>query len=99
MDVVKLTLYSWAARTLGNEKDTEITLNLPLPTQGTVKGLMDEMAERYPIFAREVYNTTTARVTPEIILILNGRSISQNQMQIPLKNGDLLSLVTLTDGG
>jgi hypothetical protein len=99
MDTVKLTLYSWVARTLGNEKDTEITLELPLPAQKTVKGLMDEMAKRYPIFARDIYNIKTAKINPEIILVVNGNSISRDQMRTPLKKGDLLSLVTLTDGG
>jgi molybdopterin converting factor small subunit len=101
MDTVRVNFYTWAADTLreGAPGD-EVTLDLPLPSQGTLQSLLEGLAEYYPLFSQEVYDVVSHQITPSVTLFLNGRSIVSGQAQpMKLKTGDLLAFVPIAEGG
>jgi molybdopterin converting factor small subunit len=102
MDTVRVIFYTWAAEMLGEgaAAESDVTLELPLPSQETLQGLLEGLATRYPLFGREVYDSALAQLSPKVTLFLNGRSIFSTQaMQTKLKGGDLLAFVPMTEGG
>ncbi len=96
-----MNFYTWVAETLGEEgQGGEVTLDLPLPPQGTLQGLLEGLAGRYPSFGREVYDLASSQITPNVTLFMNGRSIVAGQaLQTKLKAGDLLNFVPIAEGG
>jgi hypothetical protein len=106
-DTLRVNFYSWTAKTLGAAgkeeavmRGSDISLDLPLPTQRTLQGLLESIAERYPLFGRDVYNADTGRINTRVTLFLNGRSIAAGQaLQTQIKSGDLVAIVPLTEGG
>ena len=84
----------------GAASEGDVTLELPLPSLGTLQGILEGLAIRYPSFGREVYDSNLAQITPKVTLFLNGRSIFSSQaLQTKLKGGDLLAFVPMTEGG
>jgi sulfur-carrier protein len=106
METLKVNFYSWAAKAVRDESkgggvtEGDMTLDLPVPPQGTLRGLLEGIAERYPLFARGVYDRDSSRLNPRVTLFLNGRSIISGQaLQTQLKAGDLLAVVPVAEGG
>jgi molybdopterin converting factor small subunit len=107
METLKVNFYSWAAKMLWEEPGEgkaaqrgDRSRDLPVPASGTLQGLLEELAARYPLFATDIYDPASARLNPRVSLFLNGRSISSAQgLQTPLKAGDLLAVVPIAEGG
>jgi molybdopterin converting factor small subunit len=100
METVRVTFYSWTASPLGQEGSSELTLELPVAPGGTLKCLLDDLAGRYPLFGRDVYDVASARITQGITLFLNGRSLNSDQaLETELKGGDLMAFLPIIEGG
>jgi molybdopterin converting factor small subunit len=100
VSTIRLEYYSWLAKELIGASESGATVELPLPTEGTVRGLLARLARESPKFAELVYDLQDERLREYATLIVNGRVVELvGGLDSPLHPGDHLLLLPGFSGG
>lgn len=101
---VKIELWMWLGKVLGEDFQSPSEMRSILETdvgEGTaVKALFDRLAEKYPPVGEKVFNRTTKRFYPNVVVLFNDQVIGLNELHEKiLKEDDHVKIVSLYVGG
>lgn len=99
---VKIGLWMWQGKEMGPEwvtpGDLRANLETEVPEGTTVRGFIENLAERYPPIREKVF--PNHQFSPHVVVTLNHRGISKDELldQV-LQDGDVITVVPLIVGG
>jgi len=99
MPKVKLKLSRWLLQSLGDETHGEEIL-VRADEGASILTLFRRLAAENDPLWRKLFDTKAHLIHPSVLVILNDRIVNPyHQREVPLKEGDELTLLPMMDGG
>lgn len=101
MSNVRLEFLSRLADTLGVEKtNEEVVLEVKTEGEKTVRGILSELAIKYPRFGELVFDVKTQKLIARVAIFCNGSHLElANGLETRIKDGDVLAFLPPLEGG
>jgi len=101
MDKIRIEVLSSLAEALGIESDSEEVLSdLKTADDKSVRNLLNRLCNRYPRFGLIVFDTHSQKLTGNVVIFINGRSLELGDgLNTQLSDGDTLNFVPVIEGG
>ena len=101
MAKIRLEILPSLAETLGIDGTSEEVISDPRSdSTESVKELLNRLGTRYQRFGQIVFDTEAQKLTGQVVIFFNGRSLDLvSGLETRLNDGDTLTLVPLIEGG
>jgi len=100
MAKVKIVIRPWLSSVMGKEESGPISFEEELVDYATIGAVLCGIAARNPPFREAVFTIGAADLSGRITITLNNRLLGRpGDMDIELKEGDVLTLFPTIEGG